>query len=298
MQRPVIVTSIPPKIKRIGPNGETLGLEYMQSCVDSWIDSGFTPISINSRREFSTPPRHIRGIEYILVDRDANAFVGKPLVYLKDMLRIGANRSDGFFALTNADIFLKPSKDIFDSLSSVRSGQFIAERRFDTSSIDHLSGIRFPNGYDLFVFNSEDIRNYSDEGFVFGVPWWDHYLPLKFVLAGFDKIDIAKPFVYHLEHDERWDPDLWRMFGSVFIRTISRDLEQVGREDYRKLSNYRIQFNDAIALNKTGLENLIGFANKYYIFKNYLHDKKLSNIARLNMRFIEQNQQCEHYIIR
>lgn len=298
MQKSVLVTSIPPKIKRVGANGEMLGIEYMQSCVDSWIDSGFTPISVNSRREFATTPNHIKGVEYIFVDRDANAFVGKPLVYIQDMLRIGANRSEGFFVLTNADILLKGSKDIFESLSGICSGQFIAERRFDIPSTDCVSGVKFTDGYDFFAFNSEDILGYSDDGFVFGIPWWDHYLPLKMALAGFNKIEIAKPFVYHLEHDERWDPDLWRMFGSVFMRTISRDFGKAGREEHIKLLNYKIQYNEAIALNKTRLRTLISLANRYYIFRNYLHDKKLSNIARLNMRFMEQNQQYEHNITR
>ncbi len=290
MKKPVLVTSIPPKIKRVGPNGEMLGLEYMQSCVDSWINSGFTPISVNSRREFATTPKHIKGVEYVFVDRDANAFVGKPLVYIQDMLRIGANRSEGFFVLTNADILLKSSKDVFESLSRVCSGQFIAERRFDIPSTDCISGVKFSDGYDFFAFNSEDILSYSDEGFVFGVPWWDHYLPLKMALAGLEKIDIEKPFVYHLRHSERWDPDLWRMFGSVFMRIISKELEQTESGGHFKSENYKSQFNEIMTADKTKLNYFMSLANRYYILKNYLHDKKLSKMARLNMRFIEQNK--------
>jgi len=290
MQKPVLVTSIPPKIKRIGPNGEIFGLEYMQSCVDSWIDAGFIPISVNSRREFSTAPNHIKGVEYILVERDANALVGKPLVYLQDMLRIGANRSEDFFVLTNADIFLKSPKDICKSLSNLRPGQFVAERRFDISSTDSISGVKFSDGYDFFAFNSKDILNYSDEGFVFGVPWWDHYLPLKMTLSGFQKIDIAKPFIYHLRHDERWDPDLWRLFGSVFMRIVSKDLQQTELGKHSNSESYKSQFYEILATDKIQQNYFMKIANRYYILKNYFHDKKLSKMARLNMRFIEQNQ--------
>ena len=112
----------------------------------------------------------------------------------------------------------------------------------------------------------------------------------KPAVAPNEKIDIEKPFVYHLRHSERWDPDLWRMFGSVFMRIISKELEQTESGGHFKSENYKSQFNEIMTADKTKLNYFMSLANRYYILKNYLHDKKLSKMARLNMRFIEQNK--------
>lgn len=287
MQKPIILTSIPPNIRRTEKNGAVLDLRYIQACIDSWIDAGFAPISINSRREFSTPPTHITGIDYVLVDRDAYAFVGKPLVYIQDVLRIGAERSNGPIVMTNADILLRTSPKILASLARLQPGQFIAERRLDILSLDCTNGKEFSLGYDFFAFHSTDISEYADEGFVFGVPWWDHYLPLKMLLSGLEKINILEPFVYHLQHDERWEPDLWRMYGRIFTRIISRDTKTAQHEKQKNKIEYPQELNKILTKQNFPFRRLLNIANRFFIFKNILNDGKLAEIARLNIRFIE-----------
>ncbi|WP_428826919.1 hypothetical protein ACLIKD_01755 [Azonexus sp. IMCC34842] len=287
MQKPIILTSIPPNIKRTEKNGAVLDLGYMQACIDSWIEAGFTPISVNSRREFSTPPKHINGIDYVLVDRDAYPFVGKPLVYIQDVIRIGAERSNGPIVMTNADILLRISPKILASLTKLQPGQFIAERRLDIFSLDCTNGKEFSQGYDFFAFHSTDISTYSDEGFVFGVPWWDHYLPLKMLLSGLEKINILEPFVYHLQHDERWEPDLWRMYGGIFTRIIARDIKDAEHEKPTKKIDYLHEFKTILEKQNFPFRKISNIANRFFIFKNLLHDAKLAEIARLNIRFIE-----------
>ena len=83
---------------------------------------------------------------------------------------------------------------------------------------------------------------------------------------------------------------MWRMFGSVFMRIISKELEQTESGGHFKSENYKSQFNEIMTADKTKLNYFMSLANRYYILKNYLHDKKLSKMARLNMRFIEQNK--------
>lgn len=287
MNNPVLVTSIPPYMKRTGPKGENYGLEYMQSCVDSWIDAGFLPLSVNSSKEFNAPPDHIKGVKYIFVNRDASAFVRKPLVYIQDMLRIGAEFSKGPFILTNADIIFRDSHNILNKLSNIRPGQFLAEKRIDISEINSAFGKEFAYGFDLFAFHPEDISEKLDNKFVFGVPWWDHYLPVKLILSGMERIKISMPFVYHLQHDERWDSDLWDMYGGIFIREISRELEQIESSEYSKLAFYKTDFYKVNDLNQHTLKRFIYFTKRLHNLKRNAQTFRLKEITRLNMRFIE-----------
>lgn len=84
-----LVTSIP--IRRSLALGQVQFVEDGHlSCIESWLNCGFNPISVNCINEaggFKIP-----GVEMHLVERDAYEVTGKRLVYLEDMICAAAKR--------------------------------------------------------------------------------------------------------------------------------------------------------------------------------------------------------------
>lgn len=236
MESVPLFTSIPPVMNRKDYKGVDLGEVYQRKCVQSWIDCGFTVYSINSASE--RVPEYLDDLIVVKkLERDAFEETDKPLPYLIDMFGvISKTVSKGSFVITNADIFFTKNDVLLDSVRDLRRNECLVEQRYDVSDAFETAGASiYAYGFDLFAFNVEDISNIPCEGLVFGVPWWDHALPIKSMLSGLSRRRIHTPLAYHLKHEERWDSNLWFKFGRKFVEaTISQTSMLEGGKRYKK----------------------------------------------------------------
>lgn len=215
-----LFTSIPPLMNRKDHNGLNFGIEYQRKCLKSWVDAGFKVYSINSVNE--SLPEHLEGLISVKrVDRDAFEQTGKHLLHLQDIMAvIGETVQKGAFAITNADIFFTDDNVLSNTVRSLMRGECLIEHRYDVDDIRKSEGEIYKSGYDFFSFNVDDISKLQCDGLVFGVPWWDHALPINALLAGLARKRVGRPLVYHLKHEERWNIALWVQFGEKFINSV------------------------------------------------------------------------------
>ena len=219
-------------MSRLNANGDEIGHEYQQSCIDSWRRAGFEPISVNSINEACS-----HSIRTIRVSRDASAIAGRPLVFLADLLNVASIEVQGRpFALMNADLFMPPSSALAAKVAQLRAGEFIFSRRIDIDQPSKTYGVPCPLGYDFFAGHADDISGLSDAGLVFGLPWWDHYLPLLMFMQGCHIYQI-EPAVLHLNHTERWSWAVWETLGQRFVAEVQACVEN---------KIYRSRLEDAI----------------------------------------------------
>jgi hypothetical protein len=246
MQMVPLITSFPPFITRIDESGREIGEAYGAKCVSSWIGSGFRPVSAN----FSGEPSHTLleqfSIERVNVDRNAKDVVGKPLIYIADMILV-ANRLNvyGPVVLTNSDILLKLTRQDFAKIAGLKAGQCIVCKRIDVMHADDQCGVVYEHGFDFFVFHSHDLANFPESEFVFGAPWWDHFLPLIMYLRGVKITSLEKSPAYHLTHTERWNQNLWISMGRTFVETI-REQYRSGAIFAEDAGRYEKEFENAI----------------------------------------------------
>ena len=163
----------------------------------------------------------------------------KPLVFIGDLLNIARNITDGPIVITNSDIILDVSMRTRDAIKELTPGTGIIAKRFDVDSLEVRPGVKDKYGCDFFAFHSKDLDKYRDTEFIFGAPWWDHYLPLIMILRGLTVILPSEPIAYHLDHTERWDRDLWVRLGTRFVETMhtelkSRDHSVVAIDEYAR----------------------------------------------------------------
>ncbi|HLF30201.1 MAG TPA: hypothetical protein VI566_04145 [Xanthomonadales bacterium] len=215
-----LFTSIPPQMARQSKGGKEIGREYALECIQSWRDSGFDPVTVNAESEGVSELVRSEGIGLITLKRNASEQFGRPLVYLDDFINVARSLADGPVVVTNADILLDVTPAMQQQISNIRPGQCLLSRRTDIRDPDSREGQEYTYGYDFFACHSQDLARYANHDFVFGMPWWDHYLPIHMFLSDLKPLQVERPFAFHLAHPERWEPDHWIRLGRRFLRTI------------------------------------------------------------------------------
>jgi hypothetical protein len=235
MVRVPLVTSIPPSLSRLTPDGTDLGPAYLERCRQSWRAAGFEPVSVNSAREVEKFGADFTGVRMVVAARDASAETGKPLVYFHDLLAAAISVAhDGPVALTNADVLLEGG-ELAAQVSAIRPGHAVFSRRIDVATPLSRDGLLYAHGIDFFGVHAQDLVKLQDGGFVFGAPWWDYYFPGALVASGVTLRPLFVQPAYHLRHEERWDPAQWRLFGSRFLEHVPallRDGRATQAHDY------------------------------------------------------------------
>jgi len=217
-----IITSLSPTMARRGQDGADIGKDYQRVCVDSWIAEGFSPVSVNSEREMERGHTLPLGTTALMVKNDAESLAGRPLVFFDDMLATAAKSGAPHIAITNADVVLQPGFDLYGLISALPPGKAVVAHRTDIARPDEREGTTYQCGFDFFALHRDDLARVPDFGLVFGLPWWDHFLPTILWLRGVQLIDFGDRFVFHLLHDERWRPEVWRRVGMRYVKRLAK----------------------------------------------------------------------------
>lgn len=283
-----LFTSIPPVTKRVNSSGDDFGADYQETCLRSWIASGFDIYSINAVSEIL--PRNLGDRVHVQrVTRDAINETGRALPYLNDMFSVIRDIAKGGpFVLTNADIMFRNGSAFLDDVSKLKKGECIIERRWDVGDTEPSSAAQpYQPGFDLFAFHFSE-RHLLDCGdFVFGVPWWDHALPIRSMMAGFIRVTLNYPVAFHLKHTERWDDALWLKFGKKFVEQIVPDADRPKHTSYiyryrEEVENKRIY----TGMNSISLRNIIemfGFIDDAHKESAFFY-----RLSRLNVDVIDR----------
>lgn len=277
-----LFVSVPPGMRRSAPDGSEIGDEYQRLCIRSWFDSGLTPKTVNSVRESVNPVAAEMGVVHIGIEKDATDEVGKPLVYLQDLIDTAA-LADGPVLITNADIILNLDAGELERIRSLQPGEAFFARRLDVSDTDAGQGDIFEHGIDLIGVHSRTLQGLDCGRYVLGMPWWDHYVPIALLAQGVRQVNFLRPeAVVHLLHDERWNIKSWRKFGAAFIEDICGLMD---RTDPGTLTVYRAEAGRIVRMEfLTGFQRfragLFGWTKPG---RKKTLGRKLGRLARLNM---------------
>ncbi len=216
-----VFSSLPPGMNRFDQDGRNIGIEHYQSCLQSWRAHGFEIVSVNSANETISDFVKTFAIPTAVIDRDAMVICGKPLVYFSDFMKLIHQRADGPVIITNADIELDLDRRDLDKLQALQRGTFICEPRIDYQHGRKTDGKSYTGGFDFFALHRDDLPMLFDCNLVFGMPWWDHYIPVALLARRFKQIRLsAASGIYHLDHSERWDMERFFSFGHLFRKDL------------------------------------------------------------------------------
>jgi hypothetical protein len=199
-----IFTSIPPKVQRQDRRGAEIGQSYTQRCIASWVAAGHRVVSVNTPEEIAKLGDRFVGVEFLPVERSAVATIGRPLIYMSDLLEACASAPEDAVGITNADIYLHAPERLRAVLPRIDGRTLIYAQRLDVDDLDDPSEAEpYSFGMDCFLFSPSMVANVGDEGFIFGECWWDYWLPIVAAKRGY-RLELVDPppFLKHLRHGD------------------------------------------------------------------------------------------------
>jgi hypothetical protein len=218
----VVATSIPPKIVR-HDNGREVGEDYQRRCIASWIDAGFRILSLNAPDEIADLAKRHPAVRFIATERDARAISGRKLPLVADMLAALAQQPEPVKGIINADIWLEPGKNWRAAIGAGVHDAIVVAHRIDMAAL--LGGAStagdaeaYRGGYDLCFFKDGSGLENDDRPFAMGLPWWDYWLPIAFMLRGRNVRPLDEPFAFHLRHPTRYDT--FTLLGREFAEFV------------------------------------------------------------------------------
>lgn len=207
-----IMTSMHGVPSRKDPSGEELGQEWLDLCVESWMQLSESTISI---AETEPPDPRVTWIRTNERPSLADLFAAMPVT------------EDGHTVLCNADIVIA---DDLSGLSAMLDPEtmYLAHRlevEFNAANPQLLDGKGiYGLGFDLFLLPADFVRFVRDShpfppAFRLGEPWWDYLLPVVALAAGFPvkRLPRERTVAMHHKHPIRFGWDSWERLGEAFL---------------------------------------------------------------------------------
>lgn len=217
-----ILTSIPPYFSRLDAQGREIGDAYLASCIESWRACGFDPVTVNSVNEDLHPIIGDLNLRILRVPRDARALTGRAHVFLADLLKAALEFDQERVFIINADIELEMAEAAKERIHGMKATDAFVAHRLDHAGNKATLNQTYRGGIDVIGAGHDMLEGLNCGNLVFGMPWWDHYLPL--MLMGRDANFVCghgiKP--WHLDHGGRWNKVQHVEFGKEFLRLLRK----------------------------------------------------------------------------
>lgn len=209
-----VSTSIGGVFERRAGNGADVGPQWFNLCVKSWTNMASKVVSVSEREPGAGP------VEWVRTQR-------KPT--LPELFRAIESATDGHVLLTNADIALTSAmKNLFPVLDP--NVVYFGNRTDVTDPKGNgelvVKGL-YLGGFDYFVLPHAFVREVTLTGafpdwFRVGEPWWDYFLPILALSAGYPvkRIQRPVPVAMHFAHEPRFAHELWIENGERFCETL------------------------------------------------------------------------------
>lgn len=237
-----LFTSLPPQLR--GTALYPPAPQALQNLLaDTWHQAGFSPVSINTAAEHQRHPNLLPGITALgvaaLTTDPAAAPPSRrppprphPLCTMAEFLdAIHAHSPTGPVAIVNADIGLTPAAHQHALQTAARATQCSIGQRLDVAALPELSepdgGTTDLHGFDFLSFPSEiipSLRSLLPKVLRFGMPWWDHYLPLSLLMLGLRPRLAPHRSLWHLSHHDRWCMKSYTQTGLMAARQFAAAL--------------------------------------------------------------------------
>ncbi len=192
-------------------------IEVQQRAVQSWIDRGFEVMSLNVQEEIDRLTSDFPGVNFIRAKRDGRKRLGKPYVYINDMLSALRQSGRRVVGVINSDIILRTDERLNHLLCREADGSLLYGSRIDIDRIEDETGCYYHRGFDLFFMDRDLIKNIPDNNFMLGMPWWDYWFACLMLAKGVQVKRIDNPGAFHLWHKPNYSKDNMAAYAASFV---------------------------------------------------------------------------------
>lgn len=256
----VCITSVPPKICRPLANGNDVGLDYLQACLQTWLKTGAKMATLNRPSELPCLPPVPAEVSRVPIEGDTALYknrFGPSLGAMAD-----AGRDNDIVGIFNADTYLFDSAALKNMLQTEAKDTLIFARRIDVENFGGALRTLNKTGVDAIFFDRERFMPmFSDPDvgtFQMGVPWWDVLVP---TVAGFygHVACIDEPFVAHMDHLQAWESKEYLRVGVLARDTMLRQA--------RKMAGVSAEARDFLAQYSVFLSEMRGEKDRKVLFR-------------------------------
>lgn len=186
-------------------------LERQRFALASWAAAGFSLVSLNDPQEhrevtaawatLDDPPP----VSFRVVPRSLREKIGRPLVFLDDILAQRDTDGKSHLGIVNADVGLRDA-DTLRALLAERPFDLFYASRLDVDAATDPTGTQYDGGYDLFIMTRAVAAVVPPSEFCLGRPFYDYFIPCVALLHGFSTAECRRPIIDHVRHPVRYDP--------------------------------------------------------------------------------------------
>jgi len=222
-------------------------MDVQQQSVTSWLDQGFDVVSFNSPEEIENLKFKFPGVTFAPQMRTAMNIIGKPMIFINDMLHYFSKHGPEICGIVNSDIYFRPEHDIIGFIYQISKDAFLYGPRLEVENFNSIDGTLDPFGFDYFFFDKSIKGTWLETKFCLGMPFWDHWFPLMPILAGKNVFKLMTPVANHIPHPTSRD-DSFFMFNDEFAQIVLASIPKNSFPDDLKPEDYFVYKKNAIEL--------------------------------------------------
>lgn len=209
LPKPTIATSLSPR-----------GGAAQREALETWREFAAEVISVNSPDEIAALATAYPFVRFVATDRHGGDLVGKPLVFVDDVLDALSASGATFCGIINGDILLLDGARLATDLATAGADALTIFHRLDIDAPTSAEGQPYVTGFDGFFFSAERIPLFCGSRLMLGAPWWDYLLPTLAILRDVPVAIPESAAIGHVRHTIQWST-------VSYIRTAQIWLEQV-----------------------------------------------------------------------
>ncbi len=262
----------------IAPGGR---VDVQRRAVESWRQAGLTFVSLNSPAEIERLAGDFPDVDFIPQLRDARLAVGKPVIYINDILQHFRESGADRFGISNSDIFVNGT--VMDFVNDQPEDAFIACPRTEVDDFGASSGSLDPLGYDAFFFGRATLPVWNETQFCLGMPFWDHWFPMMPLLAGHTCLKLHSAAFQHIPHPVSRD-DSFFMFNDHFAGHMATAMQDntIGFGDGFRADRFEVLRGAAAAAESFGASEEIRLNRMEELAAYY------DELSRYTVKFIDE----------
>ncbi len=209
-------------------------LEIQRRAVASWRAAGLEVVSLNVPEEAAALRPAFPDVRFVTPPRTAIETLGRPYVYVIDLLRTARDAGATIVGVINSDIVLEQS-DLVEVVRANVGGNLLLGNRLDVPALEHGHRTPYEAGFDLFFMDAASVDRIPSSDMLLGMPWWDYWLPLTAQAAGLGLIRLDGHFAVHEMHPASWMNETFTRTGLEWLNAMVRGTTGRTRAFYKAL---------------------------------------------------------------
>lgn len=189
--------------------------EIQFKAIKSWIESGFTVVSMNGPEEVDFLKPFYPDVTFVKTFRTFEKTYGRPLVSINALMDYAKEQSDPHICLVNSDIELFLSSTQIESIEEKMSEMILISNRLDYD--DNYTGVKYKAGFDVFFIHKKWLPFFPQSMHCMGMTFWDYWVPYTATKAFINVHIINDLIAFHKKHPFQYHQDHWLKSGRFFL---------------------------------------------------------------------------------